>query len=71
MRTIINITNKNVSSEKERRFSGRWLVESISHTIQSSQHKMLVTLVRDSSPIDPETSEELGFFGTIASWFFG
>ena len=68
---LINITNKNVSTERERRFSGRWLIANISHTIQSSQHKMILTLVRDSSPIDPNTSEELGFFASVWGWFFG
>jgi len=68
---LINITNKNPSSDKERRFSGRWLVADVSHIIYGSQHKMWLTLVRDSSPIDPETSEELGFFASVLSWLFG
>lgn len=67
--TIINISSK-VPGKKQRsrRFSGRWLVAEINHTIQGMTHKMLVTLVRDSSPIDPETSEELGWFDTVIGW---
>ena len=69
---LINITNKNVGSDKERRMGGRWLVAEIHHNIiRGGQHKMLITLVRDSSPIDPETSEYLGLFGEIWNWISG
>jgi len=68
---IINIVNKLPGAgEKSRRFSGRWLVAEINHTIQGMTHKMMVTLVRDSNPIDPETSEELGWFESVISWLF-
>ena len=68
---LINITNKNPGSEKERRFSGRWLVSDINHGIHAAQHNMMVTLIRDSSPLNPDDSENLTFFATIYSWFFG
>jgi len=70
--TILNITNKLVGEDnKERRFAGRWLISDISHTIQGMSHTMLVTLTRDSGPIDPNTSEELGFFESISDFFGG
>lgn len=69
---IINITNKNIGSGKERRMGGRWLIAEIQHNmIKGGQHTMLCTLIRDSSPIDPETSESLGFFGEVWNWISG
>lgn len=69
---IINITNKNIGSGKERRMGGRWLIAEIQHNmIKGGQHTMLCTLIRDSSPINPETSESLGFFGEVWNWIWG
>jgi hypothetical protein len=68
---IINITNKNIDSQKERRMAGRWLLAEIQHNmIRGGQHTMLCHLIRDSSPIDPNDSEHLGFFGEIWDWLW-
>ena len=70
--TLINITNKLVGQDdKERRFAGRWLVSDINHSITGMSHKMMVILTRDSSPIDPNTSEALGFFESLLGGIFG
>tara|TARA_R110000824_G_scaffold25365_1_gene88439 strand:- start:4546 stop:5268 length:723 start_codon:yes stop_codon:yes gene_type:complete len=64
--TIINISNIiPQAKDRERRSSGKWLVEEINHTMTNNVHRMIVSCTRDSSPIDPNTSEELGFWGSI------
>ena len=69
---LISIVNKFPGSEdKPKRYSGRWLVADISHQIEGTEHNMLVKIIRDSNSIDPELSEELGFFESIWNWFFG
>ena len=43
---------------KQKRMSGRWLVAGIEHIISAqSAHRMIVTLTRDSTTIDPDASE--------------
>ena len=70
---LINIENKMPGAEEPntRRFSGRWLVTGINHIISGMNHKMTVSLSRDSNPLDPNESEELGWFETIGDWLFG
>ena len=68
---IINITNQNPGSGKERRMGGRWLLAEIQHSMKrGGQHEMYCTLIRDSSPMDPNESESLGFFGEIWNWIW-
>jgi len=54
-----------------RRFSGRWMVTTISHVIQNESHRMLIGLSRDSSPVEPNESQILGWFDSAADWLGG
>jgi len=68
--TVIKISNIIPQAEdRERRSSGMWLISEINHTISDNEHRMIVSLTRDSSPIDPNTSEELGFWDSISNFF--
>tara|TARA_R100000152_G_C6707955_1_gene136137 strand:- start:288 stop:854 length:567 start_codon:yes stop_codon:yes gene_type:complete len=71
--TLINIVNKLPGAEdpNTRRFSGRWLITSISHIMDNETHRMLVGLSRDSSPIPPNESKILGWFENALDWLFG
>ena len=69
---LINIQSQMPGADgKSRRFSGRWLVTDINHTISGMNHKMLIALSRDSSPIEPNESEFLGWFESVYDWLFG
>ena len=68
--TLINIINKmpGANEPNTRRFSGRWLVGSITHVMDNESHKMLIGLSRDSSPIEPDESQVLGWFDQAFGW---
>ena len=63
---LINIQSEMPGSESEetqnRRFGGRWLVTDINHVITGMNHKMLIGLSRDSSPIAPDESSTMSWF---------
>ena len=69
---LINVVNTATgsSSTKLKRFSGPWLIGEITHIITNeSNHRMRVLLHRDSNTLDPNTSEEPGFFEMLGGWF--
>ena len=69
---LINIRNELPNADgKSRRFAGRWLVADVNHIISGMTHKMTLGLVRDSSPIEPDESEILGWFEEVAGWIAG
>jgi len=69
---LITLVNKSPEApDKPKKYSGAWLVSDISHIIEGSQHNMMIKLIRDSSPIKPEVSEELSLFERILNWLFG
>ena len=69
--TLIKIVNKLPGSQEPntRRFSGRWMISSISHIMDNESHRMLIGLSRDSSPIEPDESQVLGWFDSALGWF--
>tara|TARA_R110000824_G_scaffold168495_1_gene345487 strand:- start:732 stop:1490 length:759 start_codon:yes stop_codon:yes gene_type:complete len=71
--TLIKIVNKLPGAEdpNTRRFSGRWMVTTISHIIQGESHRMMIGLSRDSSPIEPNESRLLGWFESAWDFFTG
>ena len=71
--TLIKIVNKLPGAEEpsSRRFSGRWMITSISHMMDNESHRMLIGLSRDSSPIEPDESSILGWFDDALGWIGG
>jgi|TARA_R110002110_G_scaffold189528_4_gene397801 hypothetical protein len=70
--TIANVTPGDENSDTKKKFTGRWLVSDIEHIITSNSHRMNLVLTRDSTVIDPNTSESLTssllkFIGSIFS----
>jgi len=56
---IPETSHKLSTMEKNAKFNGKWLVNSITHKIVSTNlHKMDLTLIRDSLPIDNTTEDE-------------
>lgn len=70
---LIKVINKIPGNDdpNTRRFSGRWMVTTISHVIQNESHRMLIGLSRDSSPVEPNESQILGWFDSVADWLGG
>ena len=66
--TLIRIINKMPGVERDRRFTGRWLVTSISHMMDNESHRMLIGLSRDSTAVPPDESEILGWFESTLGW---
>lgn len=64
---LININNPAAAdSARQKRFAGPWMVGEINHIItNANQHRMEVTLHRDSNSIDPADTEEPGFFSSL------
>ena len=64
---LININNPAAGdSARQKRFAGPWMVGEINHIITNpNQHRMEVTLHRDSNSIDPGQTEEPGFFESL------
>jgi len=62
--------NEGSKADDQKKFAGRWLVTEIEHIMGSTTHKMIVTLSRDSTPINPNESNALGFFESIVDWLF-
>ena len=63
---VINILDNEPEQDGEpKRHSGNWLVIGTEHVINgASMHRTIITLSRDSSPVDPNTGEA-GFFSGL------
>ena len=65
---LININNPadGQDESQQKRFAGPWMVGEINHIITNqNQHRMEVTLHRDSNSVDPGQTEEPGFFASL------
>lgn len=67
MISIANVIPGTEDKDKNKKFTGRWMVSGIEHVITAQNHNMSVVLVRDSTTIDPNKSEVLGVFDLLKS----